>query len=94
MVVKVDDNVLEKALNKEDVPRWVEKQDPIKKDKKIWDRTDETAFFYNLLKSWIGDNTKAYSSDENNSITAITGQGEVTAASTVETTIDDDDLPF
>lgn len=88
MVVKVDDNIVEKALAKEDVPKWVEKQDPIKKDKKIWDRTDETAFFYNLLKSWIGENTKSYSSDENDST-------EVTTTSTVSATIDDDDdLPF
>jgi len=82
VVVKVLDSIVEKSINKEDVPKWEEKPDPIKKGKMVWDRTAETAFYYEYLTNWVNENSPAQDTEETTPVVAET------------TVVADENLPF
>ena len=101
VVVKIDDTIVEKALDKDSVPKWEEKPDPIKKGKTYWDRTAETAFYYEYLSNWIESNRPSSDSEPNNTTqnttTPVTKEKAVIKKEVevaVTSADDDDSLPF
>lgn len=67
MFVRVDDLALKHSFKKEDVPAWekkTEKDKVTKKEKTVWDRSEQHAFYYDVLTKAVerlcGGNDPAY----------------------------------
>jgi hypothetical protein len=76
MFVRVDDLALKHSYKKEDVPAWeqkTEKDKITKKEKTVWDRSEQHAFYYDVLTKGVerlggGSNDPQYTEEPEDEI--------------------------